>query len=102
MARRRPNPKKLLVASVGVATLNYLPTACSSNSTSTVANLMAGPPYSTGGGAGAGIVDSGADAADAKHAGGGTSIPPSPTVANLMAPAPPPQRNQSPSAPKGK
>jgi hypothetical protein len=90
MPRHRPNPRKLLVASIGVATLNYLPTAC----TGTVANLMASPDIGTGGGGPGPARDSGADAADARPTG--TAIPPSPTVANLLAPAPPPQTQSSP------
>jgi hypothetical protein len=70
--RPRPNPRKLLVASVGVATLNYLPAACAG---ATVANLV--PPGRK--------QDAGADAADARPE---SSVPPSPTVANLVAPAP--------------
>ena len=89
MPRNRPNPRKLLVASIGVATLNYLPSACSNSEGSSVANLMA-PPVE----AGKSKRDSGADAADARPTG--TAVPPSPTVANLLAPAPPPQSQSVP------
>jgi hypothetical protein len=81
MTRRRITPRKLLVASVGVATLNYLgvaPTACGGT---TIDETKEG----TGGTAGAG---GGAGAAGGSGAGGKT--PPSPTVANLMAPPPSP------------
>jgi len=86
MQDRRVNPRKLLVASVGVATLNYLgtgATACSSKvvdstaqgvgdaaPTPTVANLMAPPPTPT--------------------VANLMAPPPTPTVANLMAPPPMP------------
>jgi hypothetical protein len=81
MARRLPNPRKLLVASVGVATLNYLPTACSKDMASSVANLLA-PPLDSGKKA---HPDAGDASTDAPHH---INVPPSPTVANLVAPAP--------------
>ncbi|HEX3593604.1 MAG TPA: hypothetical protein VHU80_00845 [Polyangiaceae bacterium] len=85
MTLRRPSPRKLLIASVGVATLNYLPSACSKDSSmTTVANLMR-PPLDAGSRQG----DNGADAAlDARPEAG---PPPSTTVANLVLPAPPSQ-----------
>lgn len=73
MPPRRLNPRKVLAASVGVATLNYLGSACSnSDGGVSVANLMAPP------------VDGGRDGArdSGKHPEA------SPTVANLVAPPP--------------
>lgn len=95
MQERRVNPRKLLVASVGVATLNYLgtgATACSGKvvdsatqrvgdaghdarpptpPTATVANLLAPPP-------------------PMPTVANLMAPPPMPTVANLMAPPPVP------------
>jgi hypothetical protein len=75
MKRRRLNPRKLLVASAGVATINYaLAAGCSSKRGSEVfvANLVAAPP---------GV------AVDDGTLGNGGSFPG--TVANLVAPPPP-------------
>jgi hypothetical protein len=87
MTRRRITPRKLLVASVGVATLNYLgvaPTACGGT---TIDETKEG----TGGNAGAGG-SAGAAGSSGKSGGSGAGgkTPPSPTVANLMAPPPSP------------
>lgn len=83
MSVRRTNPRKLLIASVGVATINYLG-SCTSKSGGTVANLMA-PPVPTGG-----VVDAGRDGAREAGPAPTTTVPmPPPTVANLVA-APPP------------
>jgi hypothetical protein len=74
MKRRRLNPRKLLVASAGVATINYaLAAGCSSKRGSevVVANLVAAPPGFS--------VDDGS-------LGNGGSFPG--TVANLVAPPP--------------
>jgi hypothetical protein len=72
MKRPRLNPRKLLVASAGVATMNYaLAAGCSGSKKSQewiIANLMPGPPC---------CVDDGI----------GGSFPG--TVANLVAPPPP-------------
>jgi hypothetical protein len=80
MKRNRWNPRKLLIASAGVATVNYaLATGCESRSS--VANLMVSP----------GGVGSGGTAGDRLP----PEIPPAqppgpgPTVANLVAPPPP-------------
>jgi hypothetical protein len=75
MKRRRLNPRKLLVASAGVATMNYaLAAGCSSKRGSEVfvANLVASPP---------------GFAVDDGTPGNGGSFPG--TVANLVAPPPP-------------
>ena len=73
MKRPRLNPRKLLVASAGVATINYaLAAGCSGKKGSeyyVIANLMPGPPDC--------CVDDGT----------GGSFPG--TVANLVAPPPP-------------
>jgi hypothetical protein len=84
MPARGPNPRKLLVASVGVATINYLGSACSSTTSSTVANLMA-PPHATDGGTKDAALDARKDAAPRPTS---TTPAPPPTIANLMAPAP--------------
>ena len=76
MKRPRLNPRKLLVASVGVATVNYaLAAGCGGNkgpNISVVANLMPGPPGFE---------------LDPGTPGTGGSFPG--TVANLVAPPPP-------------
>lgn len=73
MKRPRLNPRKLLIASAGVATVNYaLAAGCSGKKGSeyyVIANLMPGPP----------------DCCTADGTGG--SFPG--TVANLVAPPPP-------------
>lgn len=70
MKRTRLNPRKLLIASAGVATVNYAFAAgCGDKegvNYSVIANLMPGPPYVAGTAGGAG-----------------------PSVANLVAPPPP-------------
>ena len=78
---RRLNPRKILVASVGVATLNYLGSACSSSSGSSVANLMAPPARdgAAGDAAGDGAIDGPVRDAAPR---------PPPTVANLLATPP--------------
>lgn len=72
MAKRNLNPRKVLVASVGVATVSYIASgavACGSEHQNVgVANLVGPPP----------MTDAAVDARDA-----------SPTVANLVAPPPP-------------
>jgi hypothetical protein len=76
MKRAKLNPRKLLIASIGVATIDYI-AACSGRAEDQVvviANLMP-PPYEMGVG------------------GNGTVanlVAPPPSVANLMAPPPPP------------
>jgi hypothetical protein len=84
MTRRRVTPRKLLIASVGVATLNYLgaaPTACGGTVVEEGKNTDGtGATAGAGGSGGAGGVPA---------AGGNVGNlmpPPSPTVANLMAP----------------
>jgi hypothetical protein len=77
MKRRHIAPRKLLVASVGVATLNYLgvaPTACGGEAIEHDKNTTDGS-VATGGKTGSGGA-----------VGSGGKPPPSPTVANLMAP----------------
>lgn len=69
----KKGPRKLLVASVGVATINYVLAGCDSIGGPTVANLMPAPVA----GAGAGGKGGG---------GGGGGTPP--TVANLPFPIP--------------
>jgi hypothetical protein len=79
MKRPRLNPRKLLVASAGVATINYaLAAGCSGKKGSehyVIANLMPGPP--------------GFEVDDATLGNGGSSPVSTPTVANLVAPPPP-------------
>ena len=79
MKRPRLNPRKVLIASAGVATINYaLAAGCSGKKGSevyVVANLMAGPPgFSVDGGT---------------LGTGGSSPGVIPSVANLVAPPPP-------------
>ena len=79
MKRRRLNPRKLLVASAGVATMNYaLAAGCSSKKGSEVfvANLAASPP-------GFSVED------DTLGNGGSAPVAFPGTVANLVAPPPP-------------
>ena len=78
MTRRRLSPRKLLVASVGVATLNYLgaaPTACGGKADE--------GPTATGGNGGQG------GSAGSDGSVGNLMPPPNPTVANLMPPPSP-------------
>jgi hypothetical protein len=84
MIRRRVTPRKLLIASVGVATLNYLgaaPTACGG----TVIDDSK-KTDEAGGAAGTGGNGGSAGTPVARGNGGAPMPPPSPTVANLMAP----------------
>lgn len=79
---RKTNPRKLLIASVGVATVNYLGSCTSKSGGPTVANLMAVPA--------GGVIDAGRDGAAEAGPAPTTTVPmPPPTVANLVA-APPP------------
>jgi hypothetical protein len=85
MTRRRLSPRKLLVASVGVATLNYLgaaPTACGGKAVDE-------SPAATGGNGGQG----------GDGSVGNLMPPPNPTVANLMAPPFPTVANLMPPPP---
>lgn len=97
---RRPSPRKLLVASIGVATVSYTLAACdkppvSGNlpapppppTTPIVGNLPAPPPPPPDAGAPPSASDAG--------------IPVPPVVGNLPAPPPPPDAGQT-QKPKGK
>lgn len=79
MKRPRLNPRKLLVASAGVATINYaLAAGCSDKKGReyyVVANLVPGPP--------------GFAVDDDTLGNSGSSPVSTPTVANLVAPPPP-------------
>lgn len=84
MSVRRTNPRKLLIASVGVATINYLGSCSSKSGGPTVANLMVGPIPTSG------VIDAGRDGAGEAGPAPTNTVPmPPPTVANLVA-APPP------------
>jgi len=107
MTRRRIAPRKLLIASVGVATLNYLgvaPAACGGtvtdeqgNGTGGTAGAGPGGAAGAGGKVGVGGKPSSAGANDRDASTGNlmppptpSTPPPFPTVANLMAPPPNP------------
>ncbi|HEX2730118.1 MAG TPA: hypothetical protein VHM70_00880 [Polyangiaceae bacterium] len=93
MAKRRLQPRKLLVASSGVATISYLMSGCDAPRYSSVANLMA-PVSSTQQEAGVGNPP---DAGGPPHPTGViANLPappampvPSPVIANLPAPPSP-------------
>lgn len=81
MKRAKINPRKLLIASVGVATIDYI-AACSgraSDEITVIANLMP-PPYEMGVGGNGTVANLVAPPPGVAGA----------TVANLMAPPPPP------------
>lgn len=85
---RQPSPsRKLLIASVGVATINYV--AACVHEPETTGNLVAPPPSS----AGAPNATDGADSATA-GTGGQAAVPP--TSGNLVAPPPTPQPTNTP------
>lgn len=69
MKRTKLNPRKVLIASAGIATINYISTTACGGRGESVANLVAPPQGGTGG---------------AQMMGGGTGG--SPYVANLVAP----------------
>ncbi|MET0411842.1 MAG: hypothetical protein ABW217_11135 [Polyangiaceae bacterium] len=81
MKRAKINPRKLLIASIGVATIDYI-TACSGRAEDVVvvvANLMP-PPYEMGVGGNGTVANLVAPPPGVAGA----------TVANLVAPPPPP------------
>lgn len=89
MKRARLNTRKLLVASAGVATLNYA-MASGCGGTSTVANLVVAPAAGaggTGGGSPGTVANLVAPPPPMGGTGGGTFNPG--PVANLVAPPPP-------------
>jgi hypothetical protein len=91
MKRARLNPRKLLVASAGVATLNYAMAAgCGGQGVDNVANLMAPPAGGNGGMGGTGLGSVANLVAPPPPMGGtgGGTFNPGP-VANLVAPPPP-------------
>ena len=88
MKRARLNPRKLLIALAGVATVNYAFAAgCGGKSeqTSVIANLLPGPPYVSNGGAGPTVAN--LLAPPSMYGTGGQDPGP---VANLVAPPPEP------------
>lgn len=77
MNRHRWNPRKLLIASAGVATVNYALASGCEGSNPLVANLVVAPG------------DTGGSGGSAGGAGRPPALPPpGPTVANLVAPPP--------------
>lgn len=84
--RQPSKTRKLLIASVGVATINYV-AACGRESVVTSGNLVAPPPSNAG--APTRVEDAGVlVAAGTGGTGGAATIPP--TTGNLVAPPPTP------------
>jgi hypothetical protein len=86
MKRTKLNPRKLLVASIGVATIDYI-AACGGDAYG-VANLMAPPNTPSVGGSRSTLPPTVANLMAPPYGPGGAGGYP-PTVANLMAPPSP-------------